>query len=467
MKAVDLAEERVLSEGGTSGDGEPAPAKDVGLEACITRLPALSEQDISELVERGLKASEEAAQAAAQGQHGACELPSPLPVEKPALPLLKGPSRPPRPRQQSFITRAQLVTMPNLEALPSREVDEPETLRAAIRVPPAARRTDGDEQIATPVIDDDDAPEEPTRRIQQPLLGAFPATLLMPTPTVDDAEEIEPETILRIGSLPSLSALRRRPIPLPPPLPLPPLPAQVLLAAVPPCGPRSPDVPPPLDSSCAPTKPLPMLMPPSPSHEDEPPAVVSTTEVTASAPSRALRALRKQEPSWMAALVLIALSAIVWHHLGRAQQQSASAQPASAPSAAGEREEPRSTALGRLSEQSVGLRVEKSRGEVLAEQVKAAPVREPGAAVDIDPQRTREVMNAAASAAMSCKQDQPGVARVSVLFEPSGRSTMANVHGGVFGGTPVGSCIASHFRGLSVPSFDGPPRTVWMSVVVP
>jgi hypothetical protein len=47
-----------------------------------------------------------------------------------------------------------------------------------------------------------------------------------------------------------------------------------------------------------------------------------------------------------------------------------------------------------------------------------------------------------------------------VTFAPSGRVTSANVSGGDFGGSPVGSCVASVFRRASVPAFSGDPVTV-------
>lgn len=95
----------------------------------------------------------------------------------------------------------------------------------------------------------------------------------------------------------------------------------------------------------------------------------------------------------------------------------------------------------------------------------AAPAPPAMAAVPIDLQRAREVMShAAAAAAAACGQGQPGVARVSVTFAPSGRSTGVGVQANAFAGTTVGSCIATHFKGLSVDPFEGQPRSVSISV---
>ncbi|HOU91915.1 MAG TPA: zinc-ribbon domain-containing protein [Polyangiaceae bacterium] len=78
-------------------------------------------------------------------------------------------------------------------------------------------------------------------------------------------------------------------------------------------------------------------------------------------------------------------------------------------------------------------------------------------------------LTSAASAATSCKRpDGPtGSGRVMVTFAPSGRVTTANVTGGAFGGTSVGSCIASVFRSARVPPFEGAPVTVSKSFNIP
>ncbi len=75
-------------------------------------------------------------------------------------------------------------------------------------------------------------------------------------------------------------------------------------------------------------------------------------------------------------------------------------------------------------------------------------------------------LSAAAGRAKGCKTaDGPtGSASVRVVFAPSGNVTSANVQGPPFAGTPVGGCIASAFRGASVPPVDGSPVAVSKTV---
>lgn len=76
-------------------------------------------------------------------------------------------------------------------------------------------------------------------------------------------------------------------------------------------------------------------------------------------------------------------------------------------------------------------------------------------------------MSAAAARAMGCKGDGPsGTASVSVTFAPSGRVTSARVDGPPFSGTPTGGCIATAFRSVSVPPFDGSSITVRKTVSI-
>ena len=62
--------------------------------------------------------------------------------------------------------------------------------------------------------------------------------------------------------------------------------------------------------------------------------------------------------------------------------------------------------------------------------------------------------------------DPEGTAKVSLTFSPSGRVTAARVVAGPFQGTRTGGCIASAFRGISVPEFSGDPVTVTKEVVL-
>lgn len=71
-------------------------------------------------------------------------------------------------------------------------------------------------------------------------------------------------------------------------------------------------------------------------------------------------------------------------------------------------------------------------------------------------------LSGAAAQASGCKRPggPTGSGKAIVTFAPSGRVTSANVSGGEFGGSPVGSCVASVFRRASVPAFNGDPVTV-------
>ena len=71
-------------------------------------------------------------------------------------------------------------------------------------------------------------------------------------------------------------------------------------------------------------------------------------------------------------------------------------------------------------------------------------------------------LSSSAAAASSCKRPggPTGTGRAVVTFAPSGRVTSVNITGGEFGGSSVGSCIATVFRRASVPAFSGSPVTV-------
>lgn len=75
-------------------------------------------------------------------------------------------------------------------------------------------------------------------------------------------------------------------------------------------------------------------------------------------------------------------------------------------------------------------------------------------------------LDAAADQARSCQQagGPSGTARVKVVFAPSGEVSSASVDHPPFAGTPVGGCIASAFRTIRVPAFDGDPVTLEKSV---
>jgi serine/threonine-protein kinase len=91
--------------------------------------------------------------------------------------------------------------------------------------------------------------------------------------------------------------------------------------------------------------------------------------------------------------------------------------------------------------------------------VKAAasvPVRSEGGGRQIDQVAALNALAGAAGAARRCRKPggPTGAARVEVTFGPSGAVTSVRV-GGPFDGTPVGKCIATVFRGASVPPFVG------------
>ncbi|HEY6723433.1 MAG TPA: zinc-ribbon domain-containing protein [Polyangiaceae bacterium] len=78
-------------------------------------------------------------------------------------------------------------------------------------------------------------------------------------------------------------------------------------------------------------------------------------------------------------------------------------------------------------------------------------------------------LSSAAANAAGCKVPggPTGSGKAIVTFAPSGRVTSANVSGGKFGGTSVGGCVASRFRGARVPPFSGSAVTVSKSFNVP
>jgi hypothetical protein len=99
----------------------------------------------------------------------------------------------------------------------------------------------------------------------------------------------------------------------------------------------------------------------------------------------------------------------------------------------------------------------------------AAPAKpEEAAGADFDVSAARAALAVAAGKASGCKQpdDPGGGAKVSVTFAPSGRVTSARVTGPPFQGTPTGGCIASAFRGATVPPFGGSSVTVTKEVSI-
>lgn len=100
----------------------------------------------------------------------------------------------------------------------------------------------------------------------------------------------------------------------------------------------------------------------------------------------------------------------------------------------------------------------------------AAPGAPPDAAVPgpFNSSAAQLALQTATAHAASCRRegDPSGTALVVITFAPSGRVTSATISGPPFVGTETGSCIASRFRGATVPAFTGDYVTVSKNVVI-
>ncbi len=87
---------------------------------------------------------------------------------------------------------------------------------------------------------------------------------------------------------------------------------------------------------------------------------------------------------------------------------------------------------------------------------------------DFDPGAARQALAQGAASAHSCRgpDDPSGVARITIIFAPSGRVTTARIGGPPFQGTPAGSCIAQKFQHLHVPAFAGEAVTITKEVTI-
>lgn len=96
------------------------------------------------------------------------------------------------------------------------------------------------------------------------------------------------------------------------------------------------------------------------------------------------------------------------------------------------------------------------------------PKPPPGGGGEFNKSAAKASIGALKGAAQGCKQPggPQGHAKVAITFAPTGRVTVATVVGPPFAGTPVGGCIASVFRGASVPPFSGANVTVQTSVPI-
>jgi hypothetical protein len=91
-----------------------------------------------------------------------------------------------------------------------------------------------------------------------------------------------------------------------------------------------------------------------------------------------------------------------------------------------------------------------------------------GAPGPFDSSAAANALALAANKASSCRQpgDPSGIARVTVTFTNSGKSTHALVDGPPFAGTATGGCIAATMRSTTVPAFIGERVTVKKTVVI-
>ncbi|MBN2195055.1 MAG: zinc-ribbon domain-containing protein [Polyangiaceae bacterium] len=126
-------------------------------------------------------------------------------------------------------------------------------------------------------------------------------------------------------------------------------------------------------------------------------------------------------------------------------------------------------AQAKKQEEAAKAREEAKAAAEAARKAEAAKKEEAAVASGFDKGAAVAALSSAASAATSCKRagGPTGTGKVQVTFAPSGRVTSANVVGGAFGGTSVGSCVASAFRSARVPPFSGSPVTVSKSFTIP
>jgi hypothetical protein len=96
-----------------------------------------------------------------------------------------------------------------------------------------------------------------------------------------------------------------------------------------------------------------------------------------------------------------------------------------------------------------------------------APLPYP-ASVPFDAAAASRAIAGLADSAERCRNpgDPGGVVKLVITFAPSGRVTSSRVEGPPFAGTTAGSCLAMHFRGATVPAFEGAPAVFTKSVPV-
>jgi hypothetical protein len=89
-------------------------------------------------------------------------------------------------------------------------------------------------------------------------------------------------------------------------------------------------------------------------------------------------------------------------------------------------------------------------------------------ALEFDEEIAESALEHRAPKATHCAHGKTRAAKVSmaVAFSPSGVSTKAIVEEGVAQDSPVASCLAANFEGVTIPAFRGSERVVRVSVAM-
>jgi hypothetical protein len=146
--------------------------------------------------------------------------------------------------------------------------------------------------------------------------------------------------------------------------------------------------------------------------------------------------------------------------------QTASAAPAEEPRAPSDEPAPAAAPAPASLADAMAAAVGKPAPPAAPEADTANTAEAPASEPDFDPAAARSSMRAIAGSLGACKSspdEEGGSGNVRVTFAPSGAATQAVVEGGGLAGTPLGSCVASRFRGARVPPFAGSPVTVRQS----
>ena len=137
--------------------------------------------------------------------------------------------------------------------------------------------------------------------------------------------------------------------------------------------------------------------------------------------------------------------------------------PTAAPSASGEKKEVTEEEKKRFAEAMKKKEEEAGKAPDEKKEEKVVKKEEPSSGVaSFNKGAAIAALGGAAAQASGCKRPggPTGSGKAVVTFAPSGRVTSANVSGGEFPGTSVGSCVAGVFRRAQVPAFSGNAVTV-------